>query len=137
LPEGELRRLRQSIALALVPALALGAMVAVLAGTAGAAQARSPFDGRWLVVIRSPSKYCQESSSYTLRIRDGLVSYLGLAPLQVRGRVDREGKVLVRLSGAGQWAQAAGRLWKEGGTGIWRGRKQRRACEGQWWARRR
>ena len=130
-----MRKLRQSIGPAMALVWALGATM-VLAGASGAAQARSPFDGRWLVVIRSPLKHCHASANYTLRIRNGRVTYRGLAPLRVHGRVDRRGKVVVRLSGGGQSARAAGRLWKHTGTGIWRGRKYQRTCRGKWWAKR-
>ena len=117
-------------------ALALGALLAALAGTPGPAQAGSPFDGRWLVVIRSAAGACDTAGGYALHIRNGRVSYRGLAPISVRGRVDRRGRVTVRLHGGDRWAQAAGRLSKNAGTGTWHGRSHRRACTGRWRARR-
>jgi len=117
--------------------MVLGALLAALVCAPGPAQARSPFDGRWLVVIRSVTGACDTAGGYALHIRNGQVSYRGLAPISVRGRVDRRGRVVVRLHGGDRWAQAAGRLSKSAGAGTWRGRSNRRACAGRWRAQRR
>lgn len=112
-------------------------IIGSLAATAATAQPRAPYDGRWMVVIRSVSGPCVSSGGYALSIRNGAVSYAGILPIDVRGRVDRLGRVMVDLSGGSERAHAAGRLFKTAGTGTWRGRSRQRACSGKWWAQRR
>jgi hypothetical protein len=116
---------------------ALGLLAVMIAAPVGQADARSPFDGRWHVMIRSLAGPCASSGRYSLLIRDGLISYGGLAPIDVRGRVDRRGHVMVQLNGGDQFARGAGRLFKASGSGTWRGRSRRHACSGRWWAERR
>jgi len=117
--------------------MALATLLAAFAGAAIPAEARSPFDGRWRVVIRSAIGNCDAAGSYPLIIRNGLVAYRGIVPVVIRGRVDRQGRVALRLDGGSRWARAAGKLSKFAGAGTWRGRWRRHACAGRWWAQRR
>jgi hypothetical protein len=103
----------------------------LLAVAPAAGHAASPFDGRWTVTIRGLGN-CDSGGSYSLRIRDGLVSYSGFAPVRVHGRVDRNGKVMLLLDGGQRWARAAGLLFRGSGGGTWRGQAKRRACAGLW-----
>jgi hypothetical protein len=115
--------------------MAAGALLTALLCAPLPAEGGSPFDGYWRVMIRSAAEHCK-AAGYGLRIRNGLVSYLGLAPIRVQGRVDHRGRVNVRLHGGDRWAEAAGHLKKNSGAGTWRGRSQHRLCTGRWWARR-
>jgi hypothetical protein len=108
----------------------------MLASACLPAQARSPFDGRWLVMIRSATGQCAVGG-YAVSIRNGDISYPGFTVLTIRGRVDRKGRITVRLNGGQSWAQAVGRLSGRSGTGTWRGRWQQRPCVGRWRAVRR
>ena len=116
--------------------LSFGVLLAVLAWQCAPAWARSPFDGRWLVVIRSASAHCAPGG-YAVSIRNGVVSYPGFGPVSIRGRVDRQGRIAVHLNSGDAWAQAAGRLSARSGAGTWRGRLRQRACTGRWRAMRR
>ena len=112
----------------------------ILAATALApetAAARTPFDGNWSVLIVTESGPCDRAFRYGLSIRDGLVIYQGSAPVNVAGRVARNGAVDVRVWAGSQGASGYGRLSRTDGGGVWRGTGSMGSCAGTWSAERR
>ena len=81
---------------------------ALAATLASPASARTVYDGNWSVLIVTKSGPCDAAYRYGLSIRDGQVFYEGSAPVNVRGRVSRAGKVDVRLSAGSQGASGSG-----------------------------
>ena len=100
------------------------------------AQARTPYDGYWSVVVVGRSGGCAGGSyRYAITIRNGIVSYGG-GDAYISGRVNARGGVHVRLSGAGQSAAGSGRLARNYGSGSWRGQSSHGVCAGSWSATR-
>ena len=110
-------------------------MTIAAAGEAGTAQARTPFDGGWTVLIITQRGTCDSGSSFGLEIRDGAV--YGYGSLDVRGRVARNGAVQVRVASGDQRANGSGRLSASSGGGTWQGVGSRGVCSGRWSASRR
>src|ERR1044072_6981146 len=65
--------------------------------TPGPAAARTPYDGKWSVLIVTNTGPCDRAYRYGLSIRDGSVFYEGSAAVNVAGRVSRNGVVNVRV----------------------------------------
>jgi hypothetical protein len=101
------------------------------------ASARTVYDGNWSVLIVTRSGPCDPAYRYGLSIRDGHVFYEGNAPVNVRGRVSRAGKVDVKVSAGSQGASGSGRLSRVYGRGAWRGIGSMGSCVGTWSAKRR
>ena len=101
------------------------------------ASARTVYDGNWSVLIVTRSGPCDPAYRYGLSIRDGHVFYEGSAPVNVRGRVSRAGRVDVKVSAGSQGASGSGRLWRVYGRGEWRGIGSMGSCVGTWSAKRR
>ena len=80
---------------------------------------------------------CDRAYRYGLSIRDGSVIYEGSAPVNVAGRVDRNGVVNVRVWAGRQGANGSGRLSRTTGGGEWRGTGSMGSCAGMWTAERR
>ncbi len=104
--------------------------------TAPAAQARTPYDGAWSVLIVTDAGTCDRAYRYALRIENGRV-YYDDPSFNVSGQVDGRGRVSVRLSAAGQQASGSGRLSGSYGNGRWSGRSSTSQCSGHWEASRR
>jgi hypothetical protein len=101
------------------------------------ASARTPYDGKWSVLIVTRSGPCDAAYRYGLSVRDGEVFYEGSAAVNVSGRVARNGTVNVRVSAGSQGANGTGRLGKTEGGGKWRGIGSMGTCTGIWSAERR
>jgi hypothetical protein len=94
------------------------------------------FDGAWSVVIVTDSGPCDRAYRYGLRIESGRVLYPGGSGVDVTGRVDAAGRVLVEVRGGGAVAHGSGRLSGSSGAGRWEGRLQDQRCAGRWQAQR-
>jgi hypothetical protein len=101
------------------------------------ASARTPFDGKWSVLIVTKSGPCDAAYRYGLSVRDGQVFYEGSASVNVSGRVSGNGAVSVRVSAGSQGANGSGRLGKSTGSGNWKGVGSMGSCTGIWSAERR
>lgn len=101
------------------------------------AAARTPYDGNWSVLIVTNTGPCDRAYRYGLRIDNGSVIYEGSAPVNVAGRVGRNGAVNVRVWAGSQGASGAGRLSRTAGSGQWRGTGSMGSCAGTWSAERR
>ena len=101
------------------------------------AAARTPYDGNWSVLIVTNTGPCDRAYRYGLRIDDGSVIYEGSAPVNVAGRVNKNGVVNVRVWAGQQGASGSGRLSRTAGGGEWRGIGSMGTCAGSWSAERR
>lgn len=101
------------------------------------ASARTPFDGKWSVLIVTERGPCDRAYRYGLSIRDGSVFYEGSASVNVAGRVAKTGQVKVRVWSGSQGADGLGRLSRDFGSGNWRGNGSMGSCSGTWTAERR
>ena len=100
------------------------------------AQARTPYDGYWSVVVVGRTGECAGGSyRYAITIYNGIISYGG-GDAYMSGRVNAKGGVYVRVSSGGQNAAGSGRLSRNYGSGSWRGQSQSGACAGSWSATR-
>lgn len=126
------------LAMQRIPALSVRFLVAaaVTAAAMGTALARTPYDGRWSVVVTSQSGNCEMAYRYGLKIDNGSIFYQGEAPINLSGRVDGRGHVRVSIRYGRQAANAVGRLSRASGGGTWRGRSRHQQCAGHWQARR-
>ena len=116
---------------------ALLVAAAAMAPAAAAAPPVTQFDGRWSVVIETDRGTCDRAYRYGIEIRNGVVSYVGENAFDIRGQVARNGKVHVRVSRAGSYADGHGRLSLDGdGSGTWHGVGSG-VCSGTWTAERR
>jgi hypothetical protein len=113
-----------------------GAALWALPWTATQAQARSPYDGTWSVLIATDSGSCDRGYRYSLRIADGQVSYDDPS-FNVTGHVDARGNVSVSVRAGDQYASGTGHLSGDYGDGHWSGRSATSACSGHWEAQRR
>lgn len=114
----------------------LSALVAVLF-SAASAEARTPYDGAWSVLIVTEHGTCDRGYRYPLRIVNGRVGYAGDASFDISGRVGKGGSVSVRVSRGSSFATGRGRLSANFGSGTWRGQSSSSACSGTWTAERR
>jgi hypothetical protein len=99
------------------------------------AHARSPFDGRWYVVIRTVIGSCMPTVGYKVLVRNGKVFYDG-GGVRVGGRIDDTGRVNVGIRALQRWAHALGRVSRHSGGGTWRGTADGQVCSGRWQAHR-
>jgi hypothetical protein len=116
-------------------ALALVAMsfAGALAATAQAAPAPN-YDGQWSVMILTQKGDCDASYRYPVRIANGAVLNDGPSLINVSGKVERNGAIVVLVSAGDKSATGQGRLTATGmGAGKWAGG----TCAGTWQAERR
>jgi hypothetical protein len=116
-----------------------GLTAAMLAGTlsgASTATARTPFDGKWSVLIVTDAGTCDRAYRYALNIVNGRVTYDDPS-FDISGHVDGRGDVSVNVSAGGQRASGSGELSGDYGHGRWRGNSSTSACSGHWEAERR
>lgn len=110
---------------------------ATIAASAGTAVAGTSYDGSWSVLITTDSGACERAYRYGVAISDGYVLYEGGGPVNLEGRVARNGTVRVRVVAGQQWADGSGRLLRDHGGGYWRGQGSTGTCAGRWEAERR
>jgi hypothetical protein len=91
------------------------------------------FDGEWSVVIMTQQGDCDRALRYPIRISNGMLMNAGPIPIDITGRVVRNGAVTVRVAFGDKSASGAGRLAGVTGSGRWTGG----ACKGVWTAQRR
>jgi hypothetical protein len=108
-----------------------------IAAVAGAAVARTVFDGTWSVLIVTDSGDCDRAYRYGIEISNGNVIYDGGGSINLKGRVAPNGTVRVSVSAGSQRADGSGRLSRDRGGGVWRGRGSTGSCAGTWEAERR
>lgn len=125
------------LAFAARPLLFALAAASLMLFTGGSATARSVYDGSWSVLIITNKGTCDRGYRYSIRIRDGRIHYAGEASVNLSGRVDRRGRVRVRVSAGSGHASGSGRLNRSYGTGVWRGSGSAGTCSGTWTAERR
>ena len=111
--------------------------LALASAFASPAPARTNFDGNWSVLIVTQSGRCDRAYRYGLSIRNGAVFYEGSLSVNLNGRVNNNGEVIVRVSAGSQGASGSGRLSRNSGSGIWRGIGSMGNCAGSWTAERR
>ena len=118
--------------------IVLGTLVlAGIAFSTGTASARSTYDGAWSVLIVTMSGSCDPTYRYGVQISDGMVSYDGIGPITLQGRVTPKGAVRVIVTAGSQWADGTGKLTRSQGGGVWKGQGMSSACAGTWQAERR
>ena len=114
------------------------ASLALLGSTyLGAAQAATPYDGNWSVVIITQRGDCDKAYRYAVRVEDGTVKYGGDGSFDIRGKVGSGGQVQAKISRGDQSATATGRLSAKTGAGTWTGKSPQKQCGGRWEAERR
>ena len=104
-----------------------------LAATAIPAQATGNFDGKWSVVVVTTKGTCDRAYRYPIDIRGETLINAGDAAFDIKGHVQGNGAVAVRISYGQQSANGVGRLAGTMGSGSWTGG----ACAGTWTAERR
>lgn len=108
----------------------------ILASTAGSASAKTPFDGRWSVVIITDRGSCDRAYRYSIEIQNGIVRYTGDV-VEMGGRVANNGAVRVTVARGNQRAVGQGRMGRDYGGGTWTGLGNGDTCSGNWEAERR
>jgi hypothetical protein len=114
-----------------------GLAVAAVLLAAPSAQARTPYDGSWSVLIVTQKGDCDRAYRYPVKIVNGVVSYAGEATFNVSGRVGGAGNVRVTVSRGESRADGSGRLSGTSGSGSWRGSSTNASCSGTWTAEKR
>jgi hypothetical protein len=89
------------------------------------------------VLIQTRAGGCAPSYRYGVRIQNGEVLNGGSEPVDLQGRVARNGAVRVSVAAGGQEAHGAGRLSRTSGGGTWQGQGSAGTCAGTWVAERR
>ena len=114
-----------------------GLAVAAILLAAPSAQALTPYDGSWSVLIVTQKGDCDRAYRYPVKIANGVVSYGGEAAFNVTGRVAGGGNVRVTVSRGQARADGSGRLSGSSGSGSWSGSSSGTSCSGTWTAERR
>jgi len=115
--------------------LAALASVAVLPALAPA-EAEPIYDGLWSVVIVTKAGQCDAAYRYPVRITNGNLGNAGSAPINISGKVAKNGAVVVSVNAGDKSAIGKGRLAGASGAGSWSGNGNG-ACSGVWEAERR
>ena len=116
------------------------AAVACLALASGAQAATkrsaSPhaYDGRWSVMVITEQGVCDRASRLSLGIRDGRIE-MSDSMAAASGKVDRRGRVAVKVMSGADVLAAYGSLGAGSGSGTWRAPSKQ--CAGRWVAERR
>ena len=118
-----------------------GLIAAALAGAAAlptlaGAQAQPGYDGLWSVVIVTKTGQCDAAYRYPIRITNGSLVNAGSAPINISGKVGKNGAVIVNVNAGDKSAVGKGRLAATSGAGSWSGNANG-ACSGVWEAERR
>jgi hypothetical protein len=115
--------------------LAALATVAALPALPGA-EAQPNYDGLWSVVIVTKAGQCDAAYRYPIRITNGTLGNAGSAPINITGKVGKNGAVVVNVSAGDKSAIGKGRLAGTSGAGSWSGNANG-SCSGVWEAERR
>ena len=115
--------------------LAALATVAALPALEGA-EAGPSYDGLWSVVIVTKAGQCDAAYRYPVRITNGNLGNAGSAPINISGKVAKNGAVVVSVNAGDKSAIGKGRLAGASGAGSWSGNGNG-ACSGVWEAERR
>jgi hypothetical protein len=114
------------------------AVVAALLAPADMARSQTIFDGVWSVmIITERGEACDRAYAYPVRILNGIVRYAGDFAINLSGRVSGNGAVRVSVARDSQRADGVGRMSRNSGSGVWRGRSATAECSGRWHAERR
>jgi hypothetical protein len=100
------------------------------------AEAGPSYDGLWSVVIMTKTGQCDPAYRYPVRISNGNLGNAGSAPINISGKVAKNGAVVVTVSAGDKSATGKGRLDGASGAGSWSGNGNG-ACSGVWEAERR
>src|SRR5262249_59201321 len=103
----------------LISALALAGAFAV----SRSAEAVPSYDGVWSVVIVTKQGLCDGSYRYPVRITKGSLFNAGNATVNITGKVDKHGAVVVNVSAGDKTAVGTGHLSGKAGGGSWSGGK--------------
>jgi hypothetical protein len=109
-----------------------GLAAALFAAAIGGAQARSQYDGTWTVSITTTKGACDSGATFTIQVRDGIVS----GAFNARGQVSSSGYAQVSVSSGNQGGSGSGRLRGNSGGGAWHAVGSRGTCSGSWSASR-
>jgi len=110
-------------------------VIALLAAatTAGAANARTAYDGAWSLSIATTRGECS-TYNFPVQITNGHVTFPGL--VRANGHVTPKGAVRVTVAAGDKFASGSGRLTRSYGSGRWSGRSGSDRCSGTWSAQR-
>jgi hypothetical protein len=100
------------------------------------AEAGPSYDGLWSVVIVTKAGQCDAAYRYPVRITNGNLGNAGSAPINISGKVAKNGAVVVNVNAGDKSAIGKGRLAGASGAGSWSGNGNG-ACSGIWEAERR
>lgn len=78
------------------------------------------YDGKWSVRVVVVAGDCSLNRPLPIRVADGRVSLAALFGPRVRGKVQQDGQISIRLSYAGEVVDAAGALAGQSGRGSWK-----------------
>ncbi|RZN33737.1 hypothetical protein [Bradyrhizobium sp. Leo121] len=98
------------------------------------ADARSAYDGRWVLVFVTQHGPCDPTYSFAVNIINGIVTHPNL--VNFRGRVARSGAVRASVTVHEKYASGSGRLVGPSGRGTWSGHSGKGRCAGYWIAQR-
>jgi hypothetical protein len=98
---------------------------------ANASQARTIYDGAWVVQVTGRTQGCMGSARYVLQIANGRITYSG-GDAAVSGRVSPRGGVYVRIVASSGNGIGSGRLSRNYGSGAFRGYSSSGPCAGTW-----
>ncbi len=91
------------------------------------------YDGLWSVSIVTEKGDCDRGYRYPIRITNGILANAGSVSIDISGKVQPTGAIIVMVSAAGKSANGSGRLSGDIGEGRWSGGE----CSGSWTAERR
>jgi hypothetical protein len=97
--------------------------------------AATNFDGQWSVVVYTSNGPCEASNRFSGQIVNGEISY-AYGSLEVTGRVEPGGTVLVQVTYGSAHGEAHGHMTATHGGGTWSGDSPDGHCTGTWSATR-
>lgn len=115
-------------------ALPLSALL--LAVSAAAAPAATPYDGVWDIRVTTQAGGCDATYRLPVKIENGAMRYVGDRPFRVSGQIGASGTVNVSIVLGHSMSGGAGRLTARAGSGNWAGAGPGATCSGRWQARR-
>ena len=98
------------------------------------ADARSAYDGSWVLVFVTQRGACDPTYNFTVNVSNGVVTHPNL--VKFRGYVARSGAVRASVTVQDKHASGSGRLSGAVGRGKWSGYAGNARCSGYWTAQR-